>query len=121
MSIFKFYQSRKYLLRILLSLSLSITIFLVLASFFISYTYEQKALKVQHEANEKVLNQIDFNIDYMHEMVLNLTMSTYFNNQIKALRNAESIEMHELYPIMMRRSEEHTSELQSRSHLVCRL
>lgn len=105
MSIFKFYQSRKYLLRILLSLSLSITIFLVLASFFISYTYEQKALKVQHEANEKVLNQIDFNIDYMHEMVLNLTMSTYFNNQIKALRNAESIEMHELYPIMMRLKE----------------
>lgn len=102
MSVFKFYRSRKYLLRMLLTISVFIISLLFLAIFTISYTYENKLLKAQHEANKRVLHQVMFNINSMQQMVLNLTMSTYFDNQVKALRYADSIESYDLYPILMR-------------------
>src|SRR2546429_6439565 len=40
---------------------------------------------------------------------------------IRAQVEQRSFEIHSLVQLSMRRSEEHTSELQSRLHLVCRL
>ncbi|NGP44901.1 hypothetical protein G4V62_07985 [Bacillaceae bacterium SIJ1] len=102
MNIVKYYQSRKYLLRLLLSLLLFIIFLLILSYSAIFYTSERKALNIQQEANEKVLNQVVYNVNYIKNMIDNITVSTFFDNDITALLNAGSLEIYELYPKLMR-------------------
>lgn len=53
---------------------------------------------MQRELNQKVINQLFYNIDYMDETTENLLLSLYFNNDIISLMNSKNIEIYDLYP-----------------------
>lgn len=76
------YKSRKYLLRILLSITFLMVIVLILSSIVLHYISETRVVQMQKEANRKVMNQINQNISYMQEIVKNQALTIYNDNQI---------------------------------------
>lgn len=78
------YKSRKYLLRILLSVTFLMVVVLSLSSTVLYYSSESRVVQMQKEANRKVMSQISHNISYMQEIVRNAALSIYNDNQIVA-------------------------------------
>ncbi|TYP79863.1 helix-turn-helix domain-containing protein [Paenibacillus methanolicus] len=79
------YKSRKYLLRILLSLTLLMVAGLFLISVALQYNAERGAVRMQREANRKVMNQIDYNIAYMTDHIGKLAVNLYAEKRVVAL------------------------------------
>jgi AraC-like DNA-binding protein len=96
LKVFQLYKSRKYLQRILLTVTLLMVIFLTVFSFASYYNSESTVLNVQEEANRKFLYQLEYNIEYMNELVKNLATATYFDSQIIPLLYPEPIEIFEI-------------------------
>lgn len=90
------YKSKKYLFRIMLSITFLMVIVLSLSSVVLHYSSEQRVLHIQQEANRKVMNQINHNNAYLQEIVKNLALRLYSSNQITPLmteRTADSFDM----------------------------
>ncbi|QDH23073.1 hypothetical protein [Saccharibacillus brassicae] len=102
MRLLKKYGSRKYLLRILLSVSLSVVLLLIVSGWAIYVNSEKTVLKVQEEANAKVLTQINYNIDYMNVIVKNLAVSLFFAPESVYLLNSREMDNRDFYLKMMR-------------------
>lgn len=88
MGILRFYRSKKYLQRIILTVS---TLILLLVSGFAYtvYFYAQNIIVgIQKDANNKVLSQINYGIDYMNEVVRGIAVSLYFDNDVIPLMTA---------------------------------
>lgn len=102
MDIIKLYRSRKYLLRILLSICLLMAVFLIISSVLQYYNFKRTVLENQQTMNRKVLNQVNYNIDYMSELVKTLSLSLYFDSDIVSLMNSRTIDIFELYPKLNR-------------------
>lgn len=102
MKLLKKYVSRKYLLRILLTVSLSVVVLLIVSGWAIYVNSEKTVLKVQEEANAKVLTQINYNIDYMNVMVKNLAVSLFFAPESVYLLNSREMDKSDFYLKMMR-------------------
>jgi AraC-like DNA-binding protein len=79
------YKSKKYLLRILLSISCIIVIILLFSSTVLHYSSETRVLHMQEEANRKVMNQINRNLSYMNEIINNLAVTLYSDMEIVPL------------------------------------
>ncbi|NOU94345.1 helix-turn-helix domain-containing protein [Paenibacillus sp. LMG 31456] len=92
MKFFQLYKSRKYFQRMLLSITLLMIMFMAFFSFAFYYNSESVLLDMQEDANKKVLTQMNFNIQYMNELVKNLATSTYSDNQILPLMTHNEIE-----------------------------
>ncbi|MBP3962609.1 helix-turn-helix domain-containing protein [Paenibacillus lignilyticus] len=88
MRFLNFYRSKKYLQRIILSVT-SLIIILVSIFSYIVFQYAQNIIiGIQNESNTKVLSQIQYNIDYMNEVVRNIATSLYFDNDVIPLMTA---------------------------------
>ncbi|MFD0693608.1 AraC family transcriptional regulator [Paenibacillus sp. GCM10027628] len=81
----KFFKRNKYFTRIFIWIT-CITL-LIISSFsaLIYFNVENKVLNREYENSQKVLLQMKYNIDYLDSMIRNLTLSTYSNNDVKAL------------------------------------
>ncbi|MFD0671504.1 helix-turn-helix domain-containing protein [Cohnella sp. GCM10027633] len=77
MRVLQGYKSRKYLLRILLSVSLIMVAILFLSSAVLHYSAEQRVLKTQQDSNRKVMSQINHNVAFMQEIIKNVALSLY--------------------------------------------
>lgn len=77
MKMLQFYKSKRYLLRMLLSITILLVILLSLSSAVLHYSAEQRVLQMQKEANTKVMSQINHNLTFMQDIVNNLTLSLY--------------------------------------------
>lgn len=86
------------MLRILLSISLLMSAFLILSSVLQYYNSRGTVLENQKEANKRLLSQVAYNINYMSEQVKTLTMSMYFDVDMVSLMNSKTIEIYDLYP-----------------------
>ncbi|WP_167859015.1 AraC family transcriptional regulator [Paenibacillus cymbidii] len=96
MSIIGRYRSRKYFIRILLSITLTVVGFLTAIS-VVNYTNSKHTvMDLQQESARNVLNQVDYNINYLDQMVDNLTISTFSDRNIIALMENRELEIHEL-------------------------
>lgn len=84
MKMLQAYRSRKYLLRILLSVTVLMVIVLTLSSTVLYYSSETRVIHMQKDANRKVMSQISHNIKYMQEIVRNAALTIYNDNQIVA-------------------------------------
>ncbi|QJD86953.1 helix-turn-helix domain-containing protein [Cohnella herbarum] len=82
MRVLQAYKSRKYLQRILLTISILMVFVLILSSMVLHYSTETRVVQMQKEANRKVMNQINHNISYMQEIVRNQALTIYNDNQI---------------------------------------
>src|SRR5207253_4105650 len=70
----------------------------------------------------KLKNLLEENIDELSRIITTENGKTFVEAKAEMRRGIENVEVACGIPMMMQgRSEEHTSELQSRGHLVCRL
>lgn len=102
MKLVKMYRSRKYLLRILLSISLLMSVMLIVSSILQYYNSRQMVLEKQLEMNRKILYQVEYNINYMNELVKTMTMSMYFDPDTIALMNSRTFDIFDLSPKLNR-------------------
>ncbi|ANE45784.1 hypothetical protein SY83_05130 [Paenibacillus swuensis] len=79
------YKSKKYLLRMLLSLTLLMFAVLLTSSLAQQYNAERSAITMQQEANRKVMTQVNNNISYMKEIISNFAVNLYAEKRIVAL------------------------------------
>ncbi|MCC3374507.1 helix-turn-helix domain-containing protein [Cohnella sp. REN36] len=88
MGIMRWLKNRKYWQRIVLYFNLSFVGLLVLFSIAYYVSSKNAVLDTQRDADEKVLSQIKYNINYLHEIVQNIAIMTSFDKSIIYLMNA---------------------------------
>ncbi|CAN7622658.1 AraC family transcriptional regulator [Paenibacillus sp. LjRoot153] len=96
MNIIRLYKSRKYLLKLLLSITVLMVVFLSVSTTLLFYNSDKAMLQMQQQADLKVLSQIKYNIDYMHDTVKNIAVSTFFDPDVIYLSNINVMNMGEL-------------------------
>ncbi|KRF09956.1 helix-turn-helix transcriptional regulator [Paenibacillus sp. Soil787] len=96
MNILRMYKSRKYLIQLLLSITVLMVVFLTVSTTLLYYNSDKTMLQMQQQADLKVLSQIKYNIDYMHETVKNIAVSTYFDPDVVYLSNIAVMDKGEL-------------------------
>ncbi|WNR43975.1 helix-turn-helix transcriptional regulator [Paenibacillus roseipurpureus] len=96
MNIIRLYKSRKYLLKLLLSITVLMVVFLSVSTTLLYYNSDKTMLQMQQQAELKVMSQIKYNIDYMHETLKNITLSTSFDNDVVYLSNIDVMDGGEL-------------------------
>lgn len=79
------FRSRKYLHRILLYICLVMVLLVVVSSFTVYYNAEKTVVRMQADANQKVLGQMNFNMAYMNEMIKASASSLFFDNDMAAM------------------------------------
>ncbi|REE55444.1 hypothetical protein A8990_16815 [Paenibacillus taihuensis] len=79
------FRSKKYLVRIFLWMTCITLLIVSSLSALIYYNVERNVFKSEYNNSQKVLSQVKCNIDYLDTMIRNLTLSTYSNNDVKAL------------------------------------
>ncbi|NOV02802.1 helix-turn-helix transcriptional regulator [Paenibacillus planticolens] len=96
MNFIRLYKSRKYLLKLLLSITVLMVAFLSVSTTLLFYNSDKTMLQMQQQAELKVLSQIKYNIDYMHDTVKNIAVSTFFDPDVVYLSNINVMDMGEL-------------------------
>lgn len=81
------YRSKKYLLRIIGSLTLLIVAVLAGSSLLLQYNAERSAIRMQQEVSHKAMKQIQINLSYMSGVMNNLAVSLYMDPNIVPLLN----------------------------------
>ncbi|MEK8128273.1 AraC family transcriptional regulator [Paenibacillus filicis] len=85
MDMIPFFKPNKYFTRIFIWITCITMIIISSFSALIYFHVENKVLNREYENSQKVLLQMKYNIDYLDTMIRNLTLSTYSNNDVKAL------------------------------------
>lgn len=102
MRVLQAYKSKKYLLQILMTITVLMVILLSLSSTVLHYLSEQRVLQMQQEANRKVMNQINYNISYMQEIVKNIAVRLYADSGIAPLINDQEPDSFDIIKAMGR-------------------
>ncbi|MFC3804208.1 helix-turn-helix domain-containing protein [Cohnella sp. GCM10012308] len=85
MKMLQAYKSKKYLTRMLLSVSVLMIAVLVFASLALQYNAERSSVRMQQDSSRKVMNQIQYNVSYMTEALNNLAVSLFMDPNISPL------------------------------------
>lgn len=85
MKLLQAYKSRTYLIRMLVSVNVLTIAVLAFASLALQYNAERSAVRMQQEASRKVMNQIQYNVSYMTEVMNNLAVTLYMDPNIMPL------------------------------------
>ncbi|WP_219835767.1 helix-turn-helix domain-containing protein [Paenibacillus sp. R14(2021)] len=95
------YKSKRYLLRMLLSITILLVILLSLSSAVLHYSAERRVLQMQEEANRKVMNQINHNLTFMQEIVNNIALSLYNDERFyfPLMSNSEQEDIDIIYSV----------------------
>ncbi|MDF2925995.1 MAG: AraC family transcriptional regulator [Paenibacillaceae bacterium] len=91
MNLLQTLRARKYLQRILLSFMLVITV-LIAASVALYFNSQGKVFSMQHDADRKLLTQINYNIENMNGIVKDLAVSLYNDDEFIALKSGAAFE-----------------------------
>ncbi len=90
------YRTRKYLQRILLSISLLIAISLSLTSLTL-YNHSHNTVRdIQYEAVRKVLTQVEYNIGFLGAMIDSLAFNLYFDNDFIPLMYSDNLDVYDV-------------------------
>lgn len=92
MNFMEIYRSKRFLFRMLLSFTLLVMACLVFISGILYYYFQRDQLRMQYEANEKVLNQVDKNIYYLDLMVKTLASSVFLDQDLLSLTYGTAME-----------------------------
>ncbi|MDF2669785.1 MAG: AraC family transcriptional regulator [Paenibacillus sp.] len=91
------YKSRKYLIRLLLSVTLLIVVLLSALSASLYFHTERTVLNIQQSANEKMLAQTVYNLDSMNEILKTTAISSYYDTAISEFMYADLSDTYILY------------------------
>ncbi|GIQ71149.1 helix-turn-helix domain-containing protein [Xylanibacillus composti] len=89
-------RAGKYLKKLLLTIAVVMVAIVVAVSSVMYYGAEKAMVELNLTANQKMLSQLKFNIDYMNENLKSVVMTQYFDNRNYPLMNAEHIEAFEM-------------------------
>lgn len=84
-------RSRKYLQRILLGFML-VVMLLIAASALLYFNAQNKVSSMEHDADRKLLTQIKYNIENMNQIVKDLAVSTFNDEDFIALKSGDDFE-----------------------------
>ncbi|HZG56691.1 helix-turn-helix domain-containing protein [Paenibacillus sp.] len=84
--------SKKYLQRIWLTVTLVIVLLVLISSVTLYMSSERTVLRVHERANDKVLQQIDYNIRYMNEIATSTASFLFFDTEVTLLRLAKELD-----------------------------
>ncbi|WP_158299388.1 helix-turn-helix domain-containing protein [Paenibacillus antri] len=96
MNVVGVYRSKKYLQRILTTITLVLVGLLIVSSAAIYYTSEKTVLLMQRDTNEKILAQVNFNIANMNDVISNMAASLYFDPELVPLMTTKNIHIMDL-------------------------
>jgi AraC-like DNA-binding protein len=96
MNFIRLYRSRKYLFNLLFSITILMVVFLSVSTTLLYYNSDKTMLQMQQQSDLKVLTQIKYNIDYMHDTVKNIAVSMYFDPDVVYLSNIDVMDKGEL-------------------------
>ncbi|TVX94921.1 helix-turn-helix domain-containing protein [Cohnella terricola] len=85
MRFLRLFREKKYWLRIFLWIACVILLIVCSFSALIYYSVERKVFQSEYENSQKILSQVKYNIDYLDSTIRNMALSTYGNNETKAL------------------------------------
>ncbi|MDQ6419360.1 helix-turn-helix domain-containing protein [Paenibacillus sp. LHD-117] len=78
-------QSRKYLIRIYLVILFMIFLMTAILSTTVYYNVQKRMYDSVSANSSKIVNQMKYNLEYLDEMMRNLTISTYNNYDVRSL------------------------------------
>ncbi|THF73337.1 helix-turn-helix domain-containing protein [Cohnella fermenti] len=91
MSLLQLFKSRKYLQRIVVSFMLVVVI-LIVTSVFLYFNAQNKVFSMQHETDRKLLTQMNYNIENMNDIVKDLAVSLFNDDDLVALKSGSDFE-----------------------------
>lgn len=97
LKLLSFYRSRKYFLRLLISFTLLVSVFLIVFCSLLYSFAKSSTMKLQQESTRKVLRQVNYNIDNLYATVTNLTVSAFSDRDISVLMQSRDMDIFELY------------------------
>ena len=100
----RFLKIKKYRTRIFIWITSVMIISTIVFSTVIYLNVEKSVLGNEYDNSQKILNQMKFNIDFMDEMVKNLCLSTYYNEDVKSLMNYIDEETYDQMSIIVKLS-----------------
>lgn len=100
MNIRSFLRTKKYSTKIFLWITSLMLVSTAVLSTVVYLNVESTVFGNEYETSQKILSQMKYNIDYMDEMVKNLCLSTYYNEDVKSLMNLSDDETFEQMSII---------------------
>lgn len=97
MSLLQKYFSRKFFWRIVTTNTLLVVLFLLVFCSIIYVYSRNTTLELQQDANRKVLNQVNYNIDNLNDMVKSLAVSSFYDRDLISLMYTEEPEIFQYY------------------------
>ncbi len=94
---FQFYRSKRFFLQIVLTNFLLVGLFMTIFCLSIIMYSRDTTLNLQQAANGKVLNQVNYNIDHLNELIKTLAVSSFNDRDIVSLMNSREQEPFQLY------------------------
>jgi AraC-like DNA-binding protein len=91
------YRSRKFFWRILFTNMLLVVLFLLFFCTVVFVYSRNTTLTLQQDANQKVLGQINYNIDHLNEMAKTLAISYFYDRDLTPLMKSDDMDMFEFY------------------------
>ncbi|OXS60475.1 hypothetical protein B1A99_08615 [Cohnella sp. CIP 111063] len=91
MRAFEFFKSKKYFQRVMFSIALAMALILTCLSVVNTYVLERSVRKAQEDSNLKVLTQIQYNLNYMNEMITHLASFALKDNFLTPLLFSDPI------------------------------
>lgn len=91
------YTSRKYLIRLLLSMTLLLLVLLSASSAALYIHTERTVLDIQQSASEKMLAQTIYNLDSVNELVKTTAISAYYDSDVSDFMYADLQDTYTLY------------------------
>ncbi|HZG56380.1 helix-turn-helix domain-containing protein [Paenibacillus sp.] len=92
MKVLQAYKSKKYLLRMLLSMTILMVAVLFFSFLAMQFNAERNAVRIQEEADRKVMNQIQLNVSFMTDVLKNLALSLYMDPNIGSLLSQNALD-----------------------------
>lgn len=86
------YKSRQYLQKLLLSFMVCSTIIIAISSWIFYFYSQNQVLRTQYDADQKLLTQINFNIQNKNDIIRNLAISIYYDNDLIALKSGTELD-----------------------------
>ncbi|MFD2332603.1 helix-turn-helix domain-containing protein [Cohnella sp. GCM10020058] len=96
MKLYRGFKSKKYLLRILVSISVITAFILIGSSVSLYYLSKDSVIQMQKEYHEATLAQINYNISSMDEIAKNMIGFLFWDAELTALRTNEDVEVLDL-------------------------
>lgn len=96
------YTSRFHLRRMMIVISILTLLSLSTFATVFYFVSQEKIVKQQVESNIKVLHQVRYNISYMNEIIKNMAISTFFDEELTPLMNSRTEDIFDLHPRMMK-------------------